>query len=303
MFNKLVSNILPYFPKQFVWQFSKKYVAGDTLDDAMRISSQLNKTGILVTIDQLGEFITDIKQAKVNKTSYLEIIKGLERHNIAGSLSVKPTSFGLLIDEEQCYVNMREIVVLAKERNKFVRIDMEDSPCTSKEITLFKRLFKEFPDHVGLVIQAYMRRSMDDLKDLATLHTPEHPINIRLCKGIYIEPEDIAFRDYDAVRKNFLDLLEFMLKKRFYAAIATHDRYLVEKSIDLLDMYEVPSKLFEFQMLLGVTPLLRDEVVSKGYKMKVYVPFGQDWFGYCTRRLKENPKMTTEIIKAVFIKR
>ncbi len=302
MINKFISNILPYFPKQFVWQFSKKYVAGSTLADAMRISTELNAAGIIVTIDHLGEFVTDMEQVLVNKASYFEIIEHMDKHGINGNLSLKPTSFGLLIDEEQCYQIVREIVIQAKSYHNFVRIDMEDSACTGKEISLFKKLFKEFPDSVGLVIQAYMRRSMDDLIGLAKLHTPEHPINIRLCKGIYLEAEAHAYQGFEEVRSNFLMLLEFMLKKRFYVGIATHDRFLVEKAIEMLQMYETPHHLFEFQMLLGVTPILREEVVNQGYKMKVYVPYGQDWFGYCTRRLKENPTMTKEIIKAVFIR-
>jgi proline dehydrogenase len=179
---------------------------------------------------------------------------------------------------------------------------MEDSQCVDMEIEMFRKLRTEFPKNVGLVLQAYLRRTFTDLKGLADLNSEENPINFRLCKGIYIEPAKIAFKDYQEVRDHFLQDLEFMFQHKMYAAIATHDKYLVEKSYQLIKKYKVPKNRYEFQMLYGVTPELRQSIVDKGHLMRVYVPFGKHWFGYSTRRLKENPKIANHIIKAIFIK-
>jgi proline dehydrogenase len=192
--------------------------------------------------------------------------------------------------------------VKAAGYNNFIRVDMEDSPCTDMEIELFRKLKKEFPANVGLVVQAYMKRTLNDLKGLMDLHTQEIPLNYRLCKGIYVEPEAIAFKKYGEINEHYLEDLEFLLSHGVYAGIATHDVPLVEGAYKLIEKYNVPKNRYEFQMLYGVTPNLRKSIVEKGHTMRVYVPFGKDWFGYSTRRLKENPKMATDIIKALFIR-
>lgn len=303
MLNKFVANTLPHMPKKLVWVFSKRYVAGETIDEGITISKQLNEKGIVVTVDLLGEFIHTIEEAETNKNEYLKIVERFTSDGINGNFSVKPTSLGLLIDEEKCYTYVHEVVTAAAINNNFVRIDMEDSPCTSMEIELFKKLKTEFPTNVGIVIQAYLRRTYSDIEHLIEAgHTPETPLNIRLCKGIYVEPEDIAFVDFHQVRDNYLKLLKLMLQNDVYVGIATHDEFLIKEAYTLLDEYKVPKNLYEFQMLYGVTPKLRDSIVKKGHKMRLYVPFGKDWFGYCSRRLKENPKMISAIIKAVFIR-
>jgi len=302
MFNKFIAAILPYFPKKFVWIFSKSYVSGESVDDAMRVSKELNGKNILVTIDVLGEFIKDLGEAEANTKEYLDVIDVSYRNGIRGNFSVKPTSFGLLIDKEVCYRHIREIVAKAASYNGFIRIDMEDSPCTTLEIELFRRLKTEFPSNVGLVVQAYLRRTLDDIKSLADLNSEAAPLSFRLCKGIYIEPEAIAYKKYEEVNQHFLEDLEFMFKNKIHVGIATHDKPLVEGAYKLLKQYNVPKNLYEFQMLYGVTPGLRDSIVAEGHTMRIYVPFGVKWFGYCTRRLKENPKMASQIIKAIFYK-
>jgi len=302
MFNKFIASILPYFPKKFVWIFSKSYVSGESVDDAMRVSKELNGKNILVTIDVLGEFIKDLGEAEANKKEYLDVIDVSYRNGIRGNFSVKPTSFGLLIDKEVCYRHLREIVAKAASYKSFIRIDMEDSPCTTLEIELFRRLKTEFPSNVGLVVQAYLRRTLDDVKSLADLNSEAAPLSFRLCKGIYIEPEAIAYKKYDEVNQHFLEDLEFMFRNRIHVGIATHDKPLIEGAYRLLKQYNVPKHLYEFQMLYGVTPNLRDSIVAEGHTMRIYVPFGVKWFGYCTRRLKENPKMASQIIKAIFYK-
>lgn len=302
MFNKMIASILPYMPKKLVWIFSRKYIAGETIEDAIRVSKELNTQGILVTIDLLGEYITKLEEATTNKETYLWIIDTIEKAKINGNYSLKPTMFGLLIDPEVCYQNIREIVLKAASYNTFIRVDMEDSRCTDLEITLFRRLKAEFPKNVGLVFQAYLKRTLQDMKNLMDIHTSEIPLKYRLCKGIYIEPAEIAYKQYEEVNKHFLEDLEFMFQNGLYPGIATHDKPLVEGSYKLIEKYQVPKEKYEFQMLYGVTPELRNSIVSKGHRMRVYIPFGKQWFGYSTRRLKENPKIASHIIKALFIK-
>jgi proline dehydrogenase len=301
-FNKLVASILPYMPKSLVWVFSSRYIAGKTIDDAIKVSKSLNEEGYLVTIDLLGEFITRLDQAEDNKNKYLEIIEQVQNHNVNGNYSLKPTMFGLLIDKEEAYKKIREIVSKAAEYDNFVRVDMEDSQCVDLEIELFRKLKKDYPKNVGLVFQAYLHRTLDDIKNLLDIHTTTSPINYRLCKGIYVEPESIAYKKYEEINQHFLENLEFMLREKIYAGIATHDVPLVEGAYKLIEKYKVPKDKYEFQMLYGVTPSLRKSIIDKGHRLRVYVPFGKDWFAYSTRRLKENPKMANEIIKALFIR-
>lgn len=302
MFNKLIAAMLPYFPKKFIWIFSKSYISGETIEDAMRVSKELNAKGIRVTLDVLGEFIKTLDEADANKKEYLNTIETSQKNGINGNFSVKPTSFGLLIDQEVCYRHIREIVVKAASYNNFIRIDMEDSPCTDMEIALYRRLKLEFPKSVGLVVQAYMKRTLNDVKGLMDIHSPEAPISFRLCKGIYVEPAEIAYKKYEEINEHYLEDLEFMLKNGIKVGIATHDKPLIEGAYKLIEKYKVSKDMYEFQMLYGVTPALRESIVRAGHYMRVYVPFGEKWFGYSTRRLKENPKMASHIIKAIFIK-
>jgi len=302
MFNKLIAGILPYMPQKLVWQFSKEYIAGETLQQAITVAKALNAEGLLTTLDVLGEFIENLDEAEANKQEYLNVIETAEAEKINGNYSLKPTSFGLLIDKEVAYKHIREIVAKAASYNNFVRIDMEDSPCTDMEIELFRKLKAEFPKNVGLVVQSYMRRTLDDVKGLTDLNTSENPLNFRLCKGIYVEPVSVAYKKYEEINEHFLENLDYMLEQKMYPAIATHDKPLIDGAYKLLDKYKPAKDKYEFQMLYGVTPALRKSIVEKGHKMRIYVPFGKDWFGYSTRRLKENPKMASLIIKAIFVK-
>jgi len=302
MFNKFIAAILPYFPKKFVWIFSHSYISGETIDDAVRVSKDLNSKNIMVTLDVLGEFITSLDEAEANKREYLNLIDISYKNNINGNFSVKPTSFGLLIDKNVCYNHIREIIVKAASYNGFIRIDMEDSPCTDLEIELFRKLKLEFPANAGLVVQAYLKRTLDDLKGMTDLNSDADPLSFRLCKGIYVEPEAISYKKYEEINMHYLEDLEFLLKNKIHVGIATHDKPLVDGAYELLKKYNVPKHLYEFQMLYGVTPRLRESIVNDGHSMRVYVPFGEKWFGYCTRRMKENPKMASQIIKAIFVK-
>lgn len=302
MLNKLIANMLPYMPKKLIWVFSKRYIAGETIEDGLAASRLLNAQNVEVTIDLLGEFIDSLDEAEENRDHYLTIIDRFTHEGIKGNFSLKPTMFGLLIDKEVCFSYIREIIVFAAQRNSFIRIDMEDSKCVDPELELFRKLRLEFPKNVGLVLQSYLRRTISDLEALNDLNTEANPINFRLCKGIYVEPENIAFKEYQAVREHYLEDLEYMLKNKMYVGIATHDKYLVENAYQLIEKYNVPENMYEFQMLFGVTPELRQSIVDKGHRMRVYVPFGKHWFNYSTRRLKENPKIANHIIKALFVR-
>jgi proline dehydrogenase len=302
MFNKFIAAILPWFPKKFIWIFSKSYISGVTIEDAMRVSKDLNSKNIKVTLDVLGEFIKTLDEAESNKKEYLNLIDTSFRNKIDGNVSLKPTSFGLLIDKEVCYNHIREIVAKAASYNSFIRIDMEDSPSTDDEIELFRRLKAEFPANVGLVLQAYLKRTLKDIEGMLDLNSSEIPLSFRLCKGIYVEPASIAFKKYEEINQHFLEDLEFLLRNKIHVGIATHDKPLVEGAYKLIEKYKVPKHMYEFQMLYGVTPKLRESIVSEGHTMRVYVPFGEQWYGYSTRRLKENPQMVSHIVKAIFYK-
>ena len=302
MFNQLIAAVLPYMPKKLVWIFSKEYIAGETIEEAVQNALKLNEQGILTTIDVLGEFITSLDEAEANKEEYLNVIEVAEKAGVKGNYSLKPTAFGLLLDAEVTYSHIREVVAKAAEYNSFVRIDMEDSPCTDMTIDIFKRIREEFPENVGLVLQSYLKRTSQDIADLAKLPQGEAPVSFRICKGIYVEPAEIAYQTHEDVNANFLKNLEEMLQNKMYPGIATHDAKLVEGSYELLKKYNVATDDYEFQMLYGVTPSLRSSILEKGHRMRVYVPFGKQWFGYSTRRLKENPKMAGVIIKALFKK-
>ncbi|MBE3094109.1 MAG: proline dehydrogenase family protein [Actinobacteria bacterium] len=302
MFNKFIAAILPWFPKKFIWIFSRPYISGETLEDAMRVSKDLNSKNIKVTLDVLGEFIKTPEEAELNKKEYLNLIDISYKNHIDGNFSLKPTSFGLLIDKDICFNHIREIVAKAASYNGFIRIDMEDSPCTDDEIKLFRKLKAEFPGNVGLVIQAYLKRTLKDIEEMLDLKNSNISLSYRLCKGIYVEPEAISYKKYEEINQHYLEDLEFMFRNKIHAGIATHDKPLVDGAYKLIEKYNVPKNMYEFQMLYGVTPKLRESIVSKGHTMRVYVPFGKQWFGYSTRRLKENPKMASHIIKAIFYK-
>jgi proline dehydrogenase len=302
MLNRFIVWILQYMPERLVWIFSKRYIAGKAREDAFAVTRELNSRGIKVSLDVLGEFTTNTGQIDYYKKEYLTTIEESTRNKLEASFSIKPTMFGLLIDRDLCYNNLREIVSKAALCNLFVQVDMEDSRCTDMEIELFNRLYEEFPENVGFVFQAYMHRTLNDIRNLNLMHPQKKLGSIRICKGIYVEPKEIAYKGKQEIRDHFLEDLEFMFRNTIFAAIATHDKMLVEGAYRLIEKYRVPKDRFEFQMLFGVAPRLRNSIVQKGYAMRIYVPFGKDWFNYCTRRLKENPFMMWDLIKALFVR-
>ena len=302
LINKFILWMLPIFPRKLIWLFSKKYVAGVKLDDAINCSIKLNAEGMKVTIDILGEAISSLNEAESYRDQYLDVIEKVEAKKIDGNYSLKPTMFGLGIDKDKCYESIRTIVEKAASFNNFVRIDMENSPYTDLEIDLYKKLLKEFPDNVGLVLQSYLKRTNKDIIKIHELTKENLPVNFRLCKGIYNESSEIAYKKYEDINDRFINDLDLILEKKIYVGIATHDKNLIHPAYDLIKKHNCNKSDYEFQMLLGITPDLRKSIINEGHSMRIYVPFGKDWFEYSYRRFKENPKMVTHIIKALFIK-
>lgn len=302
MFNKLISKVIPVLPKQLVWIFSKRYIAGATLEDAIRVTQNLNKEGYQVTLDILGEDIKDLTAAENYKKLYIGSIIATQEIGLNCSYSLKPSMFGLKMDQEICSGLIEEVIKTAAKFNKQVILDMEGSDCTDSEMKLFTRLYKDHPASVGFVLQAYLKRTSMDIERLKKISVPGNPINLRLCKGIYIEPEAISFKNKKEVRDNYMEDAKSLLKGGFYAAFATHDIQLINAVYQVVNQRNVSKADFEFQMLYGVKPELRKRIINDGYNLRVYVPYGKEWFGYSTRRLKENPKVISDIIKSLFIR-
>lgn len=297
MLNNLIVKTLPLLPKSLIYIFAKKYIAGEELKDAIAATKELEALGGMTTIDVLGEFVEEKEQALHEKIMCLKVLEAISEHNLPSYLSVKPTSLGLGIDVDFAYNNIKELVQKASEMWLWVRLDMENSPYTTKTLDLYRKLRKDGFTNVGIVIQAYMRRSEDDIRSLLELKP-----SIRLCKGIYNEDKTIAFKDAEEIRSNFKKLLELMIEKGLYSAIATHDEPLINHARNLIEEKKIERSDYEFQMLLGVRNKRRNELLQEGHPLRVYIPFGKDWYGYSTRRLKENPNMAGHIFKAIFIK-
>jgi proline dehydrogenase len=299
-FNKAIALVLPIIPKTIVRKVSERYIAGATLDHAVRTVRALNSKGAMATVDVLGEFIANIDQAQENMRYSCEVIRRLHSDGLQGNLSIKLTSLGLGIDEKMCEQFVREILITARENgNMFVRMDMENSPYTDMTLALYRKLRRDF-SNVGAVLQSYMRRTLSDINKLITEgEVLNVATNIRLCKGIYVEPEAIAFQKRAEVQENYMLSLDALFTAGAYVGIATHDDALINGAKQLIRTHNLSNDRFEFQMLLGVREQVRDHLIQEGYRLRVYVPFGEDWYGYSIRRLKENPKMGGYIVKAL----
>jgi proline dehydrogenase len=294
MLNNLIVSFVKLLPKSVVYVFAKKYIAGPKLSDAVAVVKKLNSQGIVATIDVLGEAITTKEEAIAEKEECIKVLEIIEKEKLDANLSIKPTSLGLSIDKHFFYEQMKEVLDKAKNFNNFVRVDMEDSPYTTITIEMFKKLQSEY-GNVGIVLQAYLKRTSDDVDELNKTKT-----NYRLCKGIYIEPEEIAYKDKQQVRDNYMMLLEKMLKNKSYVGIATHDNYLIKASYKLIEKLNLQKSEYEFQMLYGVTEKLRDKINSDGHKIRIYVPYGESWHAYSIRRMQENPEIARHITKSIF---
>lgn len=296
LINKAVALALPAAPKPIVEYFSRRYIAGSRLFDAVEEVRRLNDENMCATIDVLGESITNIEQAKSPVEQYLQALEVIHREGLEANISVKPTQLGLMLDYDTCRENFTRLAEKAKSLGNFIRIDMEDATTTDNALRLYRELRMNF-DNVGLALQACLRRTLNDLTEI----TGEfEKVNIRICKGIYIEPRMISWRDREIIRMNFELLLEEAFQRGAYIGIATHDEWLIWAALKIIHKMNLPRERYEFQMLLGVQPELRKIIVSQGHKLRVYVPFGEEWYSYSIRRLRENPEIAGHIIKALF---
>jgi proline dehydrogenase len=292
LFNYAVSKGIMFVPGPLVGIFARKYIAGNTLDDAVQVTRKLNAQGIKSTIDVLGEFISSKAEAAWFKNQALEVLKTIHRTGIDANLSIKPTQMGLSLDPDLAYANIEELVAYAKSIKNFVRIDMEDISCTSQTINFYNRLRQAYAPHVGTVLQSYLRRTLKDINSLNSA-----PMNIRLCKGIYNEPREHAFKHPEVVNKNFVLALERLFEHKAYVGIATHHPVLIFEAMRLIDKYGLKPTEYEFQMLLGVDEQLRQIITAQGHNLRIYVPFGSAWLPYAKRRLKENPDIARNALR------
>lgn len=291
LIDKAVVGLLPYVPRQIVRRFSARYIAGDNVGAAVQIIRAFNARGMMATIDVLGEFITRLDEADATEAEYEQVLDVIAAERIDSNISIKPTALGLLLDQDHCFHLIDRLATSAAAHKNFVRIDMEDSKCTTDTLNLYRRL-REKHDNIGIVLQSYLHRSLQDIEDLLPLKP-----NVRVCKGIYIEPREIAWHDPEQIRDSFRRMVERLLGAGCYAGIATHDAALVRHGLETVEKLGLPPTAYEFQMLLGVTEELRQSIVDRGHRLRVYTPYGARWYAYSVRRLKENPKIAGYVLQ------
>ncbi len=291
LFSRLVVATLPLVPRLLVGKVAARYVAGDNRDDALRKVRQLNDAGAMATLDVLGEEVAERRKAEAAVEEYVRLFEEIDRQGLDSNVSIKLTLLGLKIDEAFCLENVDQIALAAGRFGNFVRIDMEDRTCTEATLRIYRELQ---PRHgnLGVALQAYMRRTLSDIEAL-----PAEGANVRLCKGIYIEPRPIAWKGHETVRLNFVAALEKLISRQVYVGIATHDEYLVAAAVSLIDRYALDRERYEFQMLLGVDRELRRILLEEGHRLRVYVPYGRDWYPYSIRRLRENPEVARHVVR------
>jgi proline dehydrogenase len=284
--DRAIVRMLPAVPRPLVHKLAERYIAGPSLEDACRVVSTVNGQGKLATIDVLGEEIRRDDEARAIAQAYRDVFETIDARGLDSNVSVKLTGLGLKLDYELCRENLESVVREAARRGNFVRIDMEDSSTTDETLRLYRDLRAAGHDNVGIVLQAYLRRTVDDIHELAELQP-----SVRICKGIYVEPPELAYQGYEEVRANFVRALEALLDAGCYVGIATHDDWLVSESRRIVARRGLDGEQYEFQMLLGVAEPLGDRLVRDGHRLRIYVPFGEHWYAYSLRRLQENPKI------------
>jgi proline dehydrogenase len=284
--DRAIVRMLPAVPRPLVHKLAQRYIAGPTIEDACRVVETLNGQGKMATIDVLGEEITRDDEARMIAQAYIDVFETIERQELDSNVSVKLTALGLKLDYDLCRENLESVVREAARRGNFVRIDMEDSSTTDDTLRVYRDLREAGLDNVGVVLQAYLRRTLDDIHALADLRP-----SVRICKGIYVEPAELAYQGFEEVRANFVRALEALLDAGCYVGIATHDEWLISEGQRIVERRGLVRDEYEFQMLLGVTTGLGDRLVHDGHRLRIYVPFGEHWYAYSLRRLQENPKI------------
>jgi proline dehydrogenase len=291
--NRVIVATMPLVPKPIVRRIASRYVAGETLDEAMAMVASLNAEGCMATLDVLGEDVTRKEETEETVVAYGRAVEEIAKRGLDSNISVKLTAIGLKLDPAFCRAQFARIVEAARARDMFVRIDMEDSSVTEETIRIFLE-FRERWAKTGLVLQAYMRRTAEDARRAAAVKA-----NVRVCKGIYVEPPQIAFQDREEIRDSFAKTVESLFDAGCYVGVATHDPVLVERAKAAVAKRRLPREAYEFQMLLGVAGTLRRRLVAEGHRLRVYVPYGDAWYAYSVRRLKENPSMAGHVIRGI----
>ncbi|HVS84945.1 MAG TPA: proline dehydrogenase family protein [Gaiellaceae bacterium] len=291
LLDRAIVRVLPAVPKPVVQLFSANYIAGPALDDALETVRALNAAGKLATIDVLGEETTREEETRALVAAYRDVFDAIEANRLDSNVSIKLTALGLHLDYELCRENVEEVLRAGAAHGNFVRMDMEDSSTTDDTLRLYRELREHGHDNVGVVLQARLRRTLDDVRALADLRP-----SVRICKGIYLEPASIAFQDYEAVRASFVRCLDALLAAGAYVGVATHDEWLIGQALERVAGM-APDE-YELQMLLGVRESRADELVAAGHRLRVYTPFGERWYEYSLRRLQENPAMAGTIARA-----
>lgn len=292
--SRLVVAALPLVPKGVIRRIASRYVAGETLEHALETVRLLNAQGCMATLDVLGEDVSRAEESERTVVEYLLALDGIAARRLDSNVSVKLTALGLKVDPAHCRREFARIVDGARRHGNFVRIDMEDSSVTDETIRIYSETRASYPG-VGLVLQAYLKRSLDDARSAS-----EEGANVRVCKGIYVEPPEIAFRGREEIRESYARLVELLLAAGSYVGIATHDPTLVRRALETVRRLGLPRDAYEFQMLLGVGVELRRRLVGAGHRLRVYVPYGEAWEAYSLRRLKENPAIAGHVIKGLF---
>jgi proline dehydrogenase len=286
LLDRAIVRTLPAVPRPVVKRLSSRYIAGETLAEATEVVRALNADGKEATLDVLGEEVKLREEATGLRDAYRRSLETIEEEGLRSNVSVKLTALGLKLDPELCRSNLTTLVEDAAKKQNFVRIDMEDSSTTTETLALYRDLRERGHDNVGVVFQAALKRTLSDIASLDDLRP-----NVRICKGIYVEPLEIAYQEDDTIRSNYLDALEALLELGSYVGIATHDDWLIAEALTLIEQRGLAQDAYEFQMLLGVRPELGDELVREGHRLRIYVPFGRRWYEYSLRRLQENPKL------------
>ena len=291
LLDRAVAAVVPRLPRTIVGRVARRYISGSDLESALDVTARLNRARMTTTLDILGEDVLEPSEARSTVAQYLEVLRELDERKLDGNISVKPTHLGLKLDRDRCLENLRELVADGAGRSIFVRIDMEDSTTTTDTLELYRELRKSH-DNLGVVLQSRLRRSEQDARELAAMGA-----RVRVCKGIYQEPPEIAYVDGGEINRSFLRIVDTLLSHGCHVGVATHDPDLVNGTYRILE--RTPGASYEFQMLLGVTERLRDEIVAAGHPLRVYVPFGKEWYAYSIRRLRENPQIAGHVFRSL----
>ena len=295
LINNLIIQIIPFLPKFFVKIVASPYIAGITDEEMLENVKKLNDKGFKVAIDILGEHVKTKDEATAVTNRYANLYNEITNRKLQANISIKLTHIGQDLGENFVKNNLFKLVEAAKNNNNFLRLDMENTPYTDQTIKLYE-IMKEKYDKIGIVIQSYLKRSMSDIERLA-----DENFNVRICKGIYVEDEELVFNDYSLIRESFIELVKKCLEKGTYVGIATHDEYLIDNIYSWIIENDISKNKYEFQVLHGV-PMQKKlkKLINEGNTVRVYLPYGDNWYDYSVRRLKENPKMAGYIIKNIF---